>query len=614
MTGTEFPATTAEQWRRLALAALRRSGNATDRTGPEQVDDLLATVTHGGPRIAALHTADSAVLPPVGLPGQPPYVRGARASGGLVAGWDVRQRYAEAEPEALREAALTDLENGTTSLWVVLGGDALPIDALPDALDGVHLTMAAVFLDSGDGCTDAADAWFDLAAARGLDSRQLSGGLGADPLGWRARTGDRTGLGGALKDTASLATRCVAEAPGVRAITVDASPYHDAGGSDAEELGSAVAAGVAYLRALTGEGLSVAAALSQMEFRFAATVDQFATIAKLRAARRLWARVAEMCGAADAGGQRQHAVTSAAMMTVRDPWVNLLRTTIATFAAGVGGAEAVTVLPFDHQLGRPDALSRRLARNAQTLLVEEAHLARVLDPAGGSWYVEQYTEQLAQAAWEWFTTIERAGGLAAALDSGLVADRLNRTWRLRESGIAHRRDPITGVSEFPNPAEEPPPRRPAAAPANGGLPRRRHAEAFERLRDRSDAHQETTGGRPAVFLAALGAPGGSGPRVTFATNLFAAGGLAVVTGSGADPQAVAAAFVASGTTVACLCGTDKAYVEHADPVVAALRAAGAQRILLAGRGDHPDVDENVHVGCDAVAVLTRTLAELGVPE
>ncbi|MEV6346485.1 methylmalonyl-CoA mutase family protein [Actinoplanes sp. NPDC051851] len=598
--GADFPAADVEQWRRLALAALRRSGGAGDDTAPERVDDLLTTVTQGGLRVAGLHTAQTAPLPETGVPGGQPFVRGATAAGGVVAGWDLRQRYAEPEPEEVREAALGDLENGTTSLWLAVGGGALPIDALPEALDGVHLDLAGVVLDAGDAFGTAATAWFALLAARGVDPGRVTGGLGADPLGWRARTGETAGLGGALRDAGAWAARCAGEAPGLRAVTVDATVYHDAGGSEVEELACAAATGVAYLRALTDAGLPVETAFHQIDFRYAATADQFATIAKLRAARRLWARIAELCGAPESGGQRQHAVTSAAMMTARDPWVNLLRTTVAAFAAGAGGAEAITVLPFDHVLGRPTAFARRLARNTPILLVEESHVARVIDPAGGSWYVESYTEQLAQAAWEWFTGIERAGGLAAALDSGLVADRLAEVWESRSSDLAHRRDPITGVSEFPNLAEEPPARRPAPAPVGGGLPRHRYAEAYERLRDRSDAHLAATGARPTVHLATLGSPAGYGPRVTFATNLFAAGGIAVTT----EP----------GSPVACVCGPDRAYAEKAVPLIEDLRGNGVRRVLLAGRGEFPGIDGYVFTGGDAIAVLTTTLADLGVPE
>ncbi|WP_436531999.1 methylmalonyl-CoA mutase subunit beta [Actinoplanes sp. HUAS TT8] len=580
--GADFPAATAEQWRRLALAALRKSGGATEDTTPEQVEELLASVTYDGLKVAALHTPDGPPVPPSGLPGQFPFVRGSRAVGG----WDLRQRHGGSDPKQVREEILTDLENGVTSLWL-----AVPPSVLPAALDGVYLDLAAVVLDPGPNFVAAAEALFAL-----LDEPlKARGGLGADPLGWQARTGEAaTGLG----DAAALAVRCAADYPGLRAITVDATVYHEAGASDAEELACALAAGVAYLRVLTDAGLPIEKALGQLEFRFAATADQFATIAKLRAARRVWARVAEMCGAPEAGAQHQHAVTSAAMMTARDPWVNLLRTTLATFAAGVGGADAVTVLPFDHRLGRPDAFARRLARNTSILLVEESHVARVADPAGGSWYVERYTEDLAHAAWDWFTTIEGAGGIVAGLDSGLIADRLAATWAKRADNLAHRRDPLTGVSEFPNLGERLPERTPVPEPAGGGLPRHRLAEAFERLRDRSDAHLAATGSRPAVRLAVLGSPAAHGPRVTFVTNLLAAGGIAVT--DGASP-------------VACVCGPDKAYAEEAFPSSEVLRAGGASRVLLAGRGDYPGIDGYVFTGGDAIATLTTVLDDLGVP-
>lgn len=578
--GAEFPAATAEQWRRLALAALRKSGAAGDDTTAEQVAELLATHTYDGLRIAALHTADDPPPPEAGLPGQWPFTRGSRASGGVRMGWDVRQRYTEPDP---REAILADLENGATSIWLATTGETLA-----ESLDGVYLDLAGLVLDAGDRFVDASRAWFALPG----DPSKASGGFGADPLGLRARTDDASGLSGGLRDAAALAGRCVAEAPGMRAITVDATVFHEAGGSGAEELGCAIAAGVAYLRALTDAGLTAEAALGQLEFRYAATDDQFGTIVKLRAGRRLWARVAELCGAAEHGGQRQHAVTSAAMMTARDPWVNLLRTTIAAFAAGVGGADAVTVLPFDHALGRPDASSRRLARNTQLLLIEESQVARVIDPAGGSWYVERYTDQLAHAAWDWFTTIERAGGIAKALDGGLIADRLEATWQRRRDNLAHRRDPITGVSEFPNPGEVLPVRGPAE-PYTG----HRYAEDFERLRDRSDAAPQ----RPVVRLATIGSPAAYGPRVTFATNLFAAAGIAVTLSED------------SGAAVVCVCGPDKAYRESGETVVQELRAAGARRILQAGRVDLAGVDEYVYTGCDAVTILTATLDDLGVP-
>jgi methylmalonyl-CoA mutase len=585
----DFPAATRADWRELALGVLRKAGRLGEDATADDVEARLARTGYDGVTVAALH--DTGALP--GAPGFPPYTRGGRLAGG----WEVRQRHADPDPAVTRAAILADLENGVGGLWLTLGAAGLPVAALPDVLADVYLDLAPVTLDAGPETAAAADTLLGL-------NKGVTGNLGADPVGWRARTGEPLSLDVA----AELADRCAADHPGLRAVTVDATVHHDAGGSDAQELGAALATGVAYLRALTAAGLDVDAAFGQLEFRYAATADQFATIAKLRAARRLWSRVAQECGTTAA--QRQHAVTSSAMMTARDPWVNLLRTTLACFGAGVGGADAVTVQPFDARLGLPDDFARRIARNTQSLLLEEANVARVIDPAGGSWYVERLTEDLAQAGWAWFTELERAGGIVAALDSGLVADRLAATWSARSANLASRRDPVTGVSEFANLAERLP-RRPAAPPEpSGGLPRVRYAQAFEALRDRADAHP---GSRPTVFLATLGPVAAHTARASFAANLFQAGGIATVPGgTGTDPAEVAAAFTASGAAVACLCSTDRLYAEHAEPVAAALKAAGATRVWLAGAGEYATVDGRIHAGCDAVAVLETTLTDLGV--
>ncbi|RSN67195.1 MULTISPECIES: methylmalonyl-CoA mutase subunit beta [Actinomadura] len=592
-----FPPAERDRWREMVKGVLRKSGAATDDTPPEEIEGLLTRESYDGVPIGALYTAEDA---PAGRPGLAPYVREVRPDGEGLAGWDVRQRHDHPDPAVTREAILADLENGATSIWLRLGEAGPPVAALPEALRGVLLGLAPVVLDAGEQAADAAEAFLALAAERG-DADAVAGNLGLDPLGLAARTGTARPLGAA----AALAARCAREFPRLRAVVADGTPYHDAGGSDAEELGAAVAAGVAYLRALTDAGLGVDEAFAQIEFRLAANADQFSSIAKLRAARRLWTRVAEASGAAEGTSARIHAVTSAAMMTRRDPWVNMLRTTVAAFAAGVGGADAVTVLPFDARLGLPDDFARRIARNTQTLLLEESSLARVVDPAGGSWYAERLTEDIAQAAWDRFTEIERAGGLAAALESGLVAGRIAATWERRRKDIARRTAPLTGVSEFPNLAERLPEREPAPARPGGGLPVVTYAQDFEALRDRSDAHADATGARPAVFLATLGPVAVHTARASFAANLFQAGGVETVAG---PPEE----FAASGAPVACVCSSDKVYAERAADAARTLRDAGAKRVWLAGKGTYEGVDANVFAGCDAVEVLETTLHDLGV--
>src|SRR5918997_1857457 len=333
-----FPAATREAWRELVAGVLRKAGR---EDLPDPVEDALRVPVATG-------------------------------------GWDVRQRHAHPDVALTKEAIAADLENGVTSLWLQLGEGAVPVGALGDVLADVYLDLAPVSV-SGIGAGGGVRA-AEALLAHVADRTDLApgGSLGLDPLGVQAASGEEQDLTG----LADVARRAPA---GWRTVVVDATVFHDAGASAVEELGCSLAAGAAYLRALTDGGLSTDEAFAALEFRYAASADQFTTIAALRAARRLWDRVGEVSGASpDARAQRQHAVTSSVMTTRRDPWVNMLRTTVACFAAGVGGADVVTVQPFDAALGLPDAFSRRIARNTQALLVEEAHLARVLDPAGGS--------------------------------------------------------------------------------------------------------------------------------------------------------------------------------------------------------------------------------------
>lgn len=605
-----FPDPSPDQWQTLVEGVLRKSGKEVSGSAAEEA---LSTTLEDGLTTRPLYTAQDE-SPDTGFPGSAPFTRGSRAEGNAAGGWDVRQRHTLTDPARLNEAVLGDLENGVTSLWLTVGGPVgVPVDGLARALEGVYLDLAPIALDAPADLDAAATELLRLYGEHGVAKDEARGTLGADPLGHEARTGVEADLA----PTVRWARVCEAEYPRLRAVAVDALPYHEAGGSAGEELGLSLAAGVAYLRALTGAGMSVEAACGQLEFRYAATADQFLTIAKLRAARRLWARIAEASGAPAAGAQRQHAVSSPVMMTRRDPWVNMLRTTLATLGAGVGGADSVTVLPFDHALGLPDAFARRIARNTSTILMEESHLARVIDPAGGSWYVERLTDELASAAWAFFQETERAGGLPAALRSGMVAERLAATWAARSAKLARRKEPITGVSEFPQPGERPVEREPAPdayAGAPGGLPRVRRDEAFEALRARSDAHLAATGSRPKVFVAALGPAAAHTARVSFAVNLFGAGGIEAVH----DPVSVEAdtaaeALTAAGSTVAVLCSSDALYAERAEQVAAALKSAGAERVFLAGRpGEYAGVDAYIFAGCDAVAVLTSVLDRMGV--
>lgn len=606
-----FPTATYQQWRELVAGVLRKSG-VTEEHLTDTPEAVLATRTYDGFDIAPLYTFDPATPDP-GFPGLAPFTRGHRPAGALTDGWDIRARYTDPEPKTLKERLHTDLMNGVNSLWISVGGAALPADDLGQVLTDVYLDLAPVVLSAGSEYTVAADALLRAHADADVPHGRIISHLGIDPLTTAARTGEHP----AMADAAGFAADRAKDRPGLGLFTADATVVHNAGGSDAQELGWAIAAGTAYLRALNESGFAVAEAARRIEFRLAVNADQFAGIAKLRAVRAMWNQILAASGVpADQRTMRVHATTSEAMLTRHDPHVNMLRTTVATFAAGVGGADAVTVEPFDAAIGLPDDFARRIARNTQSILVEESHLSRVLDPAGGSFFVENLTREVYRAGWDFFRKTEQAGGAAQALHSGLVREHVDAVWQQRRHDLAHRSAPLTGVSEFPNPDETPlqRPRDPVRAQPQESqqpqtLPVRRYAQEYEALRDRSDAHRARTGARPTAFLATLGPVAAHTARASFAGNLLAAGGITTLEpGPLEDASAAAHAFADSGARVAVICSSDRFYDEHAQAVARALKGAGARRVVLAGKPHdayrQAGVDAFAHVGCDAVALVT----------
>ena len=412
----------------------------------------------------------------------------------------------------------------------------------------------------------------------------------------------------------------------------DGRVIHNAGGSEAQELAFALSSAVAYLRALEQSGMALEAAREAIYFRLAADADQFLTMAKFRAARKLWARVEAACGLAPKPVVIT-AETAWRMMTRRDPYVNMLRATIAVAAGGLGGADAVTVLPFTAPLGLPDGFARRIARNTQLVLLEESNLARVADPAAGSGAVEALTQQLCAAAWSDFQEIEKAGGAWAALQQGLIQRNVAAMRAERQNAVARGKDVLTGTNAFPDLDETPPavlapaplePPPASAAPATGvtaeALPRIRLAEPFERLREASDKILARSGARPKVLLATLGTPAEFAARANFARNFFAAGGIEAVMPSpvGEGRREAPGWGDISGLALVCLCASDKVYEKEAAAAVAALKAAGARHIYLAGRPGEREaalraagVQSFVYGGCDALATLRAAYDILG---
>ncbi len=430
----DFPAATREQWLKLVEGVLKGA----------DFQKKLVSRTQDGIAIQPLYPkAEGASLIAREEPGR----------------WRVSQRVDHPEPAKANELALLDLENGADALTLVTHkapasrGFGLRIESLDDldrTLSGVMLDLIHLRLDAGGHGRQMAALILALAERRGHKLSELSLDLGLDPIGAMASMGRMSAswdamaqrMGDTLGDLNSRGFKG-------RAFLADGRAYHEAGASEAQELAAVLATGLGYLRALEARGHSLEAARDALSFLLAADADEFLTVAKFRALRRLWAKVEQACGLTPKP-IRLHAETAWRMTTRRDPWVNLLRTTVATFSAGIGGADAITVLPFTAALGLPDAFARRLARNTQAILLDESNLWRVADPAAGSGGFEALTDALCEKAWGLFQEIEREGGILESLRSNALRARLATIRAAREKAVATRREPITGTSEFPN--------------------------------------------------------------------------------------------------------------------------------------------------------------------
>ncbi len=605
---TGFPQPTAEAWRKLVEAALKGSPFAR-----------LSSTTYDGLRIDPLAARRASTQPIAGRSG--------------AAAWQVQARIDHPDPVAAHGIAREEVENGATGLSFVFAGAAgdygfgLPAreEVLARVLEGLELGAGlAIELD----LSPRGEAVVDAALARGVPSlltaRAAGLRLGNDPLGAMALAG------GAARPWSEQAPHFARRLAALaregfdqqKLAASDGRIIHNAGGSEAQELAFVLSAALAYLRALEAEGVALESARHMIFFRLAADADQLLTIAKFRALRKLWARVEAACELAPAPAF-VCAETAWRMMAQRDPHVNIVRATVAVFAAALGGADAISVLPFTAALGLPDAFARRIARNIQFVLLEESQLEKVADPAAGSGAFEDLTDQLCRIAWSNFQEIESAGGAAAALASGLIREKVAAVRAQRTSGLACGKQPLTGVSIFANLDQvRPTIVLPRAAPEKELEPLApiRLALPFETLRDASDRHLAATGTRPKIFLACLGNEADFTPRATFAANFFAAAGIEATAKTG-NSSTFAESVKTSGVLLACLCGTDKAYEGDAAGIAESLRAAGTRHVYLAGRPGGKEaalraagVQTFIYEGCDALAILRTAYDILGIEE
>ncbi|MES1199749.1 MAG: methylmalonyl-CoA mutase family protein [Pseudomonadota bacterium] len=575
-------------WRALVEKALK--GAPWSRLVSRTADGIELKPLYRETDIA---TADDAA----GFPGAAPFVRGARAGGA----WLVRQAYNHPDPEHANRDILADLRGGVGAIELVVdptGAHGIAITnarELDVALADVILEAAPVSLDAG-----AHVAPLLLTKLKGVAPPGTA--LNLDPL---------------CLTTAAAMREAIAPwraMPSLDVLRIDARAPHEAGASEAQEIAFALSVGIHALKLLGEAGVAADDVGDLLKFGVSVGPDVLVEAAKLRALRLCWARVMDASGAApEKRAARIQAFTSRRMLTRYDAWSNILRITTAAFAAGVGGADEITTLPFTNALGVATPFARRVARNTQNVLLEEAHLGQVMDPAGGAWFVEKVTQDLAHAAWAKMQAIEAGGGLLAVLRSGALAAEIAAVREARAKAFALRKETITGVTDFPALDET----RPEIARARDrgtaphGLRPIRWAEPFEALRDRAEACTP----RPSVFFANLGAPAEFGPRSNFARNLFAVGGVSAIGPENeyVSGNALIAGYKQSGARVAIICGADARYSEDMPAIAEALRDAGCRHIILAGEPRGTDlIQQFVWNGCDVLEALKSAHAALGI--
>lgn len=649
----EFKPSTYEEWYEEAVKLLKGA----------PFEKKMFTKTPEGITLKPIYNKEDMTFD-VSLPGFDDYVRGTTCAGNKASAWKISQELCAGSPEEFNRKILDALNKGQTSVEIVLDApsanavDADNADAATVGRGGISISTAkdfdAAFKGVETDCVDvyihtgAAEAGVAAALYASQKSKKLSGGIFFDPIGELAKTGKlKRSVECAFDEMFATASYNVANLPNFTAIGVDTMPYSSAGASAVEELGAAFATAVAYIRAMLERSMTVDQAASQIRFRVSLGGNFFMEIAKIRAARMLWAKIVEEFGGGDESKKiRISARTSIYNKTVFDPYVNMLRTATEAFSGVVGGVDSMTVGAFDEIIRNPDEFSERIARNQQIILQEECNLADVIDPAGGSYYVENLTRELAAKAWEFFAKIEAQGGILKALESGFVQDAIAQTAAGKKKLYDTRRSSVVGTNNYANLSEKPLEKRECKciaadrakkvaadrktasvnlggakgaeaiaklveAAQNGAsvqaaeaaickckagvevkpLDIRRAVEHFEALRTASAEYKKANGFGPKVFLATMGPLVQHKIRADFIRGFFEVGGFEVLYPNGFQSgEEAAKAFAESGAKYAVICSTDDTYPALVPEVTKAIKAVKPDATVYMAGLPAPDAE------------------------
>jgi methylmalonyl-CoA mutase len=644
----EFRPPSYEEWVAATIASLKG----------KPVEKLTRLSYEGIPIEPLLVPAATADLPST-PPGQFPYRRGTSSQLNLDQPWLIAQQLEGSEPHKLNEQLRHDLAHGQTAVtWPI--DSHFTADDIRTVLADVQLAEVPLFIPCQHGLPTLAL----LAAARPDDLAQLRGGLLHDPVAWLAGEG-RQPLEAMYDATAVLSQWSIKNAPHLRTLAVMPALYRECGGHAVQEIGLMLATAVHHIRQLQQRGLDINTIGPRLLVMFGLDSDFFMTIAKLRAARSVWAQMMRAFGGNEAAQKLTiHACTSDSNKSRLDPHVNMLRVTTEAFAAVLGGANSIQITPFDAAQRQPSDFSRRIARNVQIILQDEVNLAQLLDPAGGSYLVEYLTEELAQRGWALFQEIEAVGGVVAALQAGMIQQQIGETAAARQSNLATRKSVMVGTNMYPDVGE-----KPLSTPESEGIPLTHKEERdpqaalaklasagptsqmaravaaakagammeqlsaalftaaemveverlrpfraddpFVQLRNWANEYANTHGHPPQIFLANMGPLRQHKPRAEFTRGFFEVAGFELVDSAGfASPEAAARAALASGAKAVVICSTDETYPEIVPPLVQGIKAQRPDAVvILAGYPKEQieahkaaGIDAFIHLGADCLAL------------
>ena len=618
---TEFVPQTYAEWKEEAIASLKGA----------PFDKKLLTKTYEGITLEPLYTAEHAAAFSAknGMPGADGYLRGTSAAGYSVEPWLVAQKGDAACPKEANALLREGLSKGVSA--ICFDPQCCPeistLDDMKTLLDGIDIAKYPFQVFCGASAEPTLHFLATVAEQAGIDTAALSGVIGADPLGTLARQGT---VCGSMESCYDQMFACLRWAmPRIKTIFIQGSVYHEGGASAVQELAAMFAAAVAYLDALGKRGFSVDEIAGKIAFSFSLGADFFMEIAKLRAARLMWAQIIEAySGGEEAARLDCHAATSRFTATVYDPYVNILRATTQAFSGVVGGTDGLTVEPFDAAVRLSDEHSRRIARNIQVMMQNEFNLNTPVDPAGGAWYVETLTAQLAEAAWKELQRIEEQGGLLASLKSGALQAAIAATLNERFKKLSTRADRAVGSNMYANTQET---RLSAASrvlPANccgndcegegetvTAITPHRWTEQFEALRVKTEEHTAKTGKKLKVFLANMGPLSQHKARADFTVGFMEVGGFEVLKNDGFDStQAAAEAAIASGAQAAVICSTDDTYPALVPPLARAIKAKAPNMLVLLAGLPAPEfkdayteagMDDCIHIRADCLSIIKK---------